>query len=454
MNFNYFRILLAISHLFFYTALCDVSIATAADYATLVNSARAQLESDKYIEALATAKDAVRAKPNDFLGHYYVAMAFMGMGRFDDAETSVSRALQLVPESKKTGVEKLARTINTRRHGTTSGQEADAAFAEGLIGKAAILYEQAWAAGKEKPELGLKAANLYVERLNQPVDAARVLRQVKEAAVGNPAADQADAELKKISETLRQIAKANVDATHGMASCDDALVALQKAEDADPTYEVIYLERAHCASGKLAPFENAIKDLAKHNLASPESLSKLNNMSFWIGQPAFTQFLGDLIGKGQVDILNALIRDRPIKEAREAEEKKAAAALLEQKKKAEEALIEQKKNEEAAHRADENRFCENEEEAINDLSNKLNADLRSLKAGWDELARKKTSIDQLRNTVNSDPYGAPGFQMMLNTEQRSYDSQSKDLNSEKYEYQSNLKELKSRKSAYKNRCDN
>jgi hypothetical protein len=51
-----------------------------------------------------------------------------------------------------------------------------------MLGKAARLYEEAWNANQENLDLGLKAAELYAHKLAQPLDAGRVLRQVRSIA--------------------------------------------------------------------------------------------------------------------------------------------------------------------------------------------------------------------------------------------------------------------------------
>ncbi len=287
---------------------CLSASAWAADYGSLVNQAREQLQDERFIEALASAKDAVRANANDYKGYYYVAMAYMSLNRFDEAETAVKRARSLAPDSAKAALEKLASSINSRRQGAGSVQAADAAKAEGMLGKAARLYEQAWNAGQNNFELGLLAADLYANHLNQPLDAARLLRQVKNKAHSNPAADKAAAELAKMAETLRQIANNNVKAARG-ASCDKALVSLQQAEDADPSMNEIYIGRAQCAAqDNMEGFQSTIKQLARHKLAKPEVLVTLPRMDVWMTQPAFVEFLGDLLGKAQLDELRGMLQ--------------------------------------------------------------------------------------------------------------------------------------------------
>lgn len=287
---------------------CLSASAWAVDYSSLVNQAREQLQDERFIEALASAKDAVRANANDYKGYYYVAMAYMSLNRFDEAEVAVRRARSLAPDSAKAALEKLAGSINSRRQGAGSVQAADAAKAEGMLGKAARLYEQAWNAGQNNFELGLLAADLYANHLNQPLDAARILRQVKSKAHNNPAADKAAAELARMAETLRQIANNSVKASRGV-SCDRALVSLQQAEDADPAMNEIYIGRAQCAAqDNIEGFENTIKQLARHKLAKPEVLVTLPRMDVWMAQPAFVEFLGDLLGKVQLDELKGMLQ--------------------------------------------------------------------------------------------------------------------------------------------------
>ncbi|MDO8370021.1 MAG: SUMF1/EgtB/PvdO family nonheme iron enzyme [Candidatus Nitrotoga sp.] len=290
--------------------LASVTPAWAADYASLIGEAREQLQNERFVEALATAKDAVRANPSDYKGHYYVAMAYMGMDRFDDAEAAVTRSLSHAPESAKPGVEKLASAIKVRRQGTGSLQAADAALADGLAGKAARLYEQAWSAGQDNPELGLKTADLYANRLSQPVDAGRVLRQVKIAAKGSPAADRADAELKKLSGALRQIAQGYVNAARKQQGAE-ALRNLQLAEDADPSYQDIFGLRARiAAAGNSAEaLQHAIKDLARRDLAKPKTLANLPQMAQWMDQPAFNEFLMDMLGSEQTKAVRLMVQN-------------------------------------------------------------------------------------------------------------------------------------------------
>lgn len=288
--------------------LCLPLRALADPYDDLVNESREHLQNDRFVEALASAKDAARLNPADYKSLYYVAMAYLGMARFDDAEASATQALGLADPSLRPAVEKLVATIKARRLAVTSLNEAEAALADGLNGKAARLYENAWNAEHLNGEAALKAADLYASRLNQPVDAARVLRQIRTRLPGTPEAEKADAALARQAEILQKIAQARVSAAQG-APCDKALVHLDYAEGADPTLEAIYRQRMTCITG-IDQLTRNLKGMARLNLATPDRLFALKGMDDWMKQPEVRQFMADLIGQTQADELAQRLEER------------------------------------------------------------------------------------------------------------------------------------------------
>lgn len=269
-----------------------------------VEAAKQLLSEDRYIEALAGAKDALRVNPGDYRASYYVAMAYMGLKQFDAAETQATEALAQSSTDARPAVEKLLFTIRSLKQGNQDVGAADAALAEGLIGKAARLYEDGWAAGRNAPNYALKAAELYAGRLNQPVDAARVLRQVRESLPGSPSADQAEAELKRLQPTLRQIASARVKEA-SLLSLADARPVLRAATDADPDFPEIYRTHAQlaAASGLPIELESSLKELARRNLVDLEFLAALPGMAKMLEDQQFVLQLTDIIGAGQTDAL-------------------------------------------------------------------------------------------------------------------------------------------------------
>lgn len=101
-----------------------------------VEASKQLLSEERYIEALAVAQDALRVAPDDYRASYYVAMAYMGLQQYDAAEAQASRALDQAPASARASVEKLIFTIQSLKQGNQDVGAADAALAEGLIGKA------------------------------------------------------------------------------------------------------------------------------------------------------------------------------------------------------------------------------------------------------------------------------------------------------------------------------
>lgn len=277
----------------------------AASYTELVDLAREQIRSEQFVAGLASAKDAVRASPGDYKGHYYVALALMGLGRLEDAQPEADQALALAPPSSREDVDKLIQVIKNRRGFSNNMQQADAAFAEGLNGKAARLYEQAWSAGRDNPDAGFRAADLYATKLDQLIDAGRVLRQIAASGNGPDVQSKANTELGKLSKSLGQIAKtqiANAKQQQQSGDLAGAIASLQQAEDADPADTEIHVLRVKIAAvgDDYAFMQKAMRGLARNNAAKPATLATLPRMLQWLQQPQFNEFMTDLIGPNLV----------------------------------------------------------------------------------------------------------------------------------------------------------
>lgn len=297
--------------------LCRAQIVLAATLMVVAPSAGAQAQgadpvaeaetliaSERFVEALAAAKTAVRSDESDYRAHYYVGMAYLGLRDFDAAENEAATALLLAPDHAKPAVEKLAAMAKSLRSGTANVADADAALAEGLIGKAARLYEGAWMTGRNAPDYALKAADLYATRLSQPAEAARLLRDVQRAMPASAPFDQADTRLKTLQPQLRAIAEARVKEA-ALLDWASAEPKLREAEVADPSYPALHITRARlaAASGSAALLESAIKALAQRNLADIDQLSQLPGIADYMKQPDFAQFIGDVVGQQQAATL-------------------------------------------------------------------------------------------------------------------------------------------------------
>jgi hypothetical protein len=278
-------------------ALAVATPAIAADNTSQIAEAKQMLMSERYVEALAAAKDALRADPSDFRGEYYVAMALMGLGQLDEAETAAKRSLSMAPEISRASVQKLIGSIASLRTGSGHLSAAEEALAEGLTGKAARLYSEAWNAGKNNPELALKAAELYAGKLDQPVSAAQLLREAKAADTDGLYAPRIDSLLDKLAPQLSKIAELKI-STARNAGFTEALALLQEAEDTYPAHPEIYRTRAHViARGTdFDALKTAVVQLAQRELATAKELSDLPQLSRWAEHAEFRTLIEDLLG--------------------------------------------------------------------------------------------------------------------------------------------------------------
>ena len=284
--------------------------ARAADAEALIEQAKTQLQTDRFLEALASSREAARAAPGDFRSHYYVGLAFLGLARFEEATAAARQALALAPAASKPGVEKLVTVIQTRRTGSDLAKAAASAAKEGLMGLAAQLYEQAWNAGRSAPEFGLKAAELYETRLSQPLDAGRVLWQVLAVtAEGSPEAAAADRQVTRLVPVLRTQATVLLEraANQPRAQAEETI---KEAEQLLPDFPSVHLARLALAANdnELPALQSAAKELARRKLASTSAFKGMPRIAHWMDQPPFVSFLADLVGRTVVGEVQAHLR--------------------------------------------------------------------------------------------------------------------------------------------------
>ena len=315
----------------FLLALCGAccllaSPAWADDNSSQLSQAKEQLKTEHFADALASAKEAVRLDPEDYRGYYYMAMACMVLNKFDEAEAAAVRAEGLAPDTAKATITKLRATIATNRKGEEKVAAADAALAEGLMAKAAGLYREAWNAKQDKPDLALKAADLYANRLGEPVAAATLLREVMTAAQGTEAAEKALVQFNKLADTVKEIALQSFQEAKSAKYLSDARRWGDEARAADPDNKDISLWRAELESrGDDTPlFQAAIKDLARLGLASEQNLLGLSGIGMWMDRADFSEFLADVIGSEKVAHLKNIVDQRQAAAKAEAARQEAA----------------------------------------------------------------------------------------------------------------------------------
>lgn len=101
-------------------------------------------------------------------------------------------------------VRKLQQAIAWARASSQAATDAITAQEEGLNGKAAALFKQAWEAGYQQPENAFNAAQLFGERLSQPTTAGKLLREILAKSADPDVAGRAQTELSKLQATYRE----------------------------------------------------------------------------------------------------------------------------------------------------------------------------------------------------------------------------------------------------------
>jgi formylglycine-generating enzyme required for sulfatase activity len=257
-------------------------------------------------EAFARAKESVRQDPQNYRGHVYVALAHLGLEQLEPAADAAGRALALAPAAAQPQVMKLVETIRVRRGLAAGEQAAAAALAEGQAAKAAKLYESAWRSAPQSAAPGFAAAELYALRLDQPVDAGRLLREMR-ASVGAETGARVDLKLKALAPVLRQQARDFLAKARATGDGAERARWLTLAEEADPDYAEVYkLGAVFAAQGDaVEKLQAAVERLGRRNRATAPVLAGLPNIKRWLAVPAFRSQVTDLIGAAQLTKIEA-----------------------------------------------------------------------------------------------------------------------------------------------------
>ncbi|MFN7696122.1 MAG: SUMF1/EgtB/PvdO family nonheme iron enzyme [Burkholderiales bacterium] len=315
-------------------AACSLLLAThsapalaqaANQQALLLDQVKAQLQEGKTQEALQTAQQLQGKAPVDYRSHYYLALAHMGLQRYPEAHAAAERALQLAPANARAAVQGLQAEIAKRSQGGNLIAQAEQAFQEGLNAKAARLFDQAWQASPQQPELGMRAALLYLDPLNQVLDAGRVLWQVAQAHPGHPLGKTAQDRLAPLQGQLDAQARQWLNQAEGQDP-STAQATLARAQGIAPRMPELLQARARLAArgSDSAALQAAIKDLVRAKQAQPRELGMLQGMQRWLQDPAFAQFMADLLG----DTLVADVTRRADPSETERERKRYAGDLV------------------------------------------------------------------------------------------------------------------------------
>jgi len=150
----------------------------ASAYDAAVERARAALQSNDAIQGLVEAQKAIQSNRSGFEGHYYAGLALFRQGQLDDAEAALSAALRVSPSDSKDEIQSFLVLIPKERIGRNFRDQAERAFKDGRLNRAAELYTEAAKSLAHGQDCAFAAASLWAQRLNQPAKAAALLQPI------------------------------------------------------------------------------------------------------------------------------------------------------------------------------------------------------------------------------------------------------------------------------------
>lgn len=304
------------------------ALPTAEDYAALINKTREQLEAEQFIEGLATAKRAIKLRPRDHKGYYYAALALYKADQPEEAEPFLAPCRTYCPPANLPAVDRLTKAVTGRRKALVAIKAGDEALQAGFIAQAAQSYQAAWEADDQSPDVALKAAGLYADRLGQPTTAAPLLREVIAKKSPSPAADAAKAKLASLASTLNKLARESYEAA--VASTGEARAKLlRETLRADPEHVEAYAQLTYRAAllddGPTLAW--GLQEMAKRNALSVRWLAVNEGFAPHLKDPAFLALLSNILGPAKVQELQTRVADSQQKR-REITELQARKATL------------------------------------------------------------------------------------------------------------------------------
>lgn len=233
---------------------------------TPLAQADALVRAGHYQEALAESLDAIQKEPNNFKAYYYAAFALYKQGRLDEAAPYAQKAVDRAPKGSKAEVQRLVDAIAGFRSREQYVQAATNAENNGFFAKAADIYWRAWtAAPDQSQDLGLKAAHIWVERLNEPLRAAEILNSITAHPQSPDALQDAQALLQKIQNPLQGIYTQNLNRGTWLINQkqpQQAIDALTTATKAKPGESAPHLSMARAYMAEDKP-DDALRELIR-----------------------------------------------------------------------------------------------------------------------------------------------------------------------------------------------
>jgi len=186
-------------------ASSDRPSAQASAYETAISRADHLVKQGRYLEAFSAAKQALELDDSRFTAYYYAAFALFGQDLFDDALPYVKAALTRVPIQDQPAVGRLVVAIRQKHAFSEKVAAGDHALQQGQVAKAAASYTEAWQALPSRDDMALKAARLWIDRAREPVQGAKVLRELSDTAQDATVRDEAQRLLDQVRPAVQAI---------------------------------------------------------------------------------------------------------------------------------------------------------------------------------------------------------------------------------------------------------
>jgi formylglycine-generating enzyme required for sulfatase activity len=305
------KIAYLLSLIFIVPALFALTVRAQQDpYERAIERADNFTRQGQFVEAPAAAQAAIGLNPNRFQGHYYAAFALYRRGLLDEAEPIAKRALELAPPESKPDAQRLVDAIAKRRTFAAQVQAADQALNDGLIAKAAAAYTKAWEATPESQDIGLKAAQLWSERLGNHVAAAPILSAIVASPTDPQVVPKATEMLQRLQPLLRGAFDEqlqNGQRLLAQGQMDDALKALNLAALAQPDRQEphLHLARIYAKRNDWQSARNELGQMLKKGRVTAADLSKHSEFLALAQDARFISFIGDALGEEAAKELRA-----------------------------------------------------------------------------------------------------------------------------------------------------
>jgi tetratricopeptide (TPR) repeat protein len=324
------RTLVFVAVLFLRGIVCS-SQAIAAPYDDAVEKAFGLFQGGKFAEAAAQALEAIQLDNTRYDAHFVGGLALYKMDQLDLAATYFQKALERAPQEQKAKVQEALQLTVDKSAFLERLRAADEAEQAGLIAKAAREYTAAWDSFKVREDIGLKAARLWTERLNEPIETTRILNYIVAHPQDLDLLKQAKELLQAVQPALQRVFVEQLG--HGnkslaVGNLDEALQAFIKASQAQPNQSAAHigLARVYAKQNRVEEATNALGQALRAGPVKVDDIFTYTEFAPLMSEPKFRVFVSDAWGADSLSTAVTLAQKNSKKAKLEAQ--KVAGVFL------------------------------------------------------------------------------------------------------------------------------